>query len=62
VRGVDTQPNHHLFFKPGIDIPVVECLCNLDKIPGQRFFFVGLPIPVKDLDASPIRAIALEME
>ena len=62
VRGVKNHPNHHLFFKAGVDIPVVECLCNLDKIPNQRFFFVGMPLPVKGLDASPIRAIALEME
>ncbi|HEX2521757.1 MAG TPA: cyclase family protein [Terriglobia bacterium] len=62
VRGVSTHPNHHLFFKAGVDIPVVECLCRLDKIPSQRFFFVGLPIPAKGLDASPIRAIALDIE
>lgn len=62
VRGVTSHPNHHLFFKEGIDIPVVECLCHLDQIPNQRFFFMGLPIPVKGLDASPIRAIALELE
>lgn len=60
--GAKNHPNHHLFFKDGIDIPVVECLCNLDKIPRDRFFFVGLPLPVKGLDASPIRAVALEME
>jgi arylformamidase len=59
VRGGNKpHPNHHLFFKAGIDIPVIECLCNLDKIPRQRCFFVGLPIPVKGLDASPIRAVA----
>ncbi len=62
VRGVDTHPNHHLFFQEGVDIPVVECLCNLDKIPNQRFFFVGLPLPVVGMDASPIRAIALDIE
>jgi arylformamidase len=62
VRGVAYHPNHHLFFKAGVDIPVIECLCNLDKIPNQRFFFVGLPLPVKGMDASPIRAIALEIE
>jgi len=62
VRGVKNHPNHHLFFKAGVDIPVVECLCNLDKIPNQRFFFVGMPLPMKGLDASPIRAIALEIE
>jgi arylformamidase len=60
VRGSSTpHPNHHLFFKPGIDIPVIECLCNLGRIPTQRFTFIGLPIPMKGLDASPIRAIAL---
>jgi arylformamidase len=62
VRGVKTHPNHHLFFKAGVDIPVVECLRNLGEIPTQRFFFVGMPLPVKGLDASPIRAIAIEIE
>jgi arylformamidase len=62
VRGVSHHPNHHLFFKTGIDIPVVECLRNLDQIPNDRFFFVGLPLPIRGLDASPIRAIALEIE
>ena len=61
VRGVKNHPNHHLFFKAGVDIPVIECLCNLGQIPNDRFFFVGLPLPVKGLDASPIRAIALEI-
>jgi arylformamidase len=59
VRGVNTQPNHHLFFKSGVDIPVIECLCNLGAIPTQRFFFFGPPIPCRGLDASPIRALAL---
>jgi arylformamidase len=59
VRGTAGHPNHHLFFKSGIDIPVVECLRNLGSIPSQRFFFSGLPIPCKGLDASPIRAVAL---
>jgi arylformamidase len=57
--GTKPHPNHHLFFKSGIDIPVIECLRNLESIPQQRFFFSGLPIPIKDLDASPIRAIAI---
>ena len=62
VRGVNTHPNHHLFFKSGIDVPVIECLRNLEAIPTQRFFFSGLPIPCKDLDASPIRAVAMVFE
>lgn len=60
VRGAKTpHPNHHLLFKAGVDIPVIECLRNLGAIPQQRFFFSGLPIPAKGLDASPIRAIAI---
>ena len=59
VRGTPGHPNHHLFFKAGVDIPVVECLRNLGAIPTPRFFFFGAPIPCKGLDASPIRALAL---
>lgn len=59
VRGGEDHPNHHLFFKAGNDVPVIECLTRLGEIPTQRFFFVGLPLPMKGLDASPIRAIAL---
>jgi len=60
--GGKDHPNHHLFFKAGNDVPVIECLRNLEAIPRNRFFFVGLPIPVKGLDASPIRAIAMDFE
>ncbi len=60
VRGVNTHPNHHLFFKDGIDIPVLECLCNLGAISRPRFFLSALPLAVKGLDACPVRALALE--
>ncbi len=60
VRGRNDHPNHHLFFRADVDIPVVECLRNLGEIASQRFFFVGAPIPCIGLDASPIRAIAIE--
>jgi arylformamidase len=52
-------PLHTLFFKPGAEVPMIECMRNLGGIPRDRFFFIGMPIPVKDLDASPIRAVAL---
>jgi arylformamidase len=52
-------PLHTLFFRAGAEVPMIECLCNLDAIPGDRFFFIGMPLPVKDLDACPIRAVAL---
>lgn len=60
VRGRNDHPNHHLFFREDVAIPVVECLCNLGAISTDRFFFVGLPLPMRGLDASPIRAIAIE--
>jgi arylformamidase len=60
--GGKDHPNHHLFFRAGNDVPVIECLRNLGAIPTDRFFFIGLPIPVKGLDASPIRAVALVMD
>ena len=59
VRGdAKDRPNHRLFLSH--DVPIVECLTNLGAISTDRFFFVGLPWPVRRLDASPIRAIALE--
>src|SRR5262245_23614292 len=38
VRGGGDHPNHHLFFKEGVDIPVLECLTNLGSIARSRFF------------------------
>lgn len=58
VRGVSGYPNHTRFFKE--DATVLECLCNLDKIVHQHFYLLALPLPVKGLDACPVRALAIE--
>ena len=42
------------------DIPFIENLANLDALTGPRAFVCALPIPVKGLDAFPLRVIALE--
>lgn len=42
------------------DIPIVEGLINLDQIKGDRVFYIGLPLKVRGLDSSWIRAVALE--
>ncbi len=60
VRGVDHYPNHRLFNEAGI--PVIECLTNLVELRRQRVFLIALPLPVVGLDASPVRAIAIEPE
>lgn len=60
VRGSGDHPNHHLFFREGIDIPVLECLRNLGEISQPRFFLSAIPLAVVGLDACPVRALALE--
>ena len=58
VRGVGGHPNHTRWFAH--DAAVLECLRNLDQISAPRFTLVALPLPVKGLDACPVRAIAIE--
>lgn len=58
VRGVSSHPNHTRFFKH--DAAVLECLRNLGDIHSQRFYLIALPLPVRGLDACPVRAIAIE--
>jgi kynurenine formamidase len=48
---------HDTFFPA--DIAVIEYVTNLHQIPDERCWFVGLPLPVKDSDGSPVRAVAL---
>lgn len=44
----------------GNDIPLIENLNNMETIQKERVFFIGLPLNIVDLEASWIRAIALE--
>lgn len=37
----------------------IENLCNLDKLIGKRFTFIGLPLRIRDGTGSPIRAVAI---
>jgi arylformamidase len=60
VRGVSHHPNHTRWFAH--DAAVLECLRNLDQIHNQHFYLIALPLPVKGLDACPVRAIAVEEE
>lgn len=60
VRGVSHFPNHTRFFR--YDAAVLECLRNLGEIRHQHFYLIALPMPVRGLDACPVRAIAVEDE
>lgn len=52
------QPIHRLFFQN--NIPMIEELCNMESLIHKRVFFVALPLKIKGMDASPIRAVAIE--
>lgn len=36
-----------------------ENLCNLDKLAGRRFLYMGLPLRIRAGSGSPVRAVAL---
>ncbi len=36
-----------------------ENLCNLDKVAGKRFLYMGLPLRIRDGSGSPVRAVAM---
>lgn len=36
-----------------------ENLCNLDKIAGKRFMYIGLPLKIRGGSGAPVRAVAI---
>ena len=50
--------NHLLLFRAGI--PLIENLANLDQLTQKRVRVYALLVPVKGLDAFPLRVIAIE--
>ena len=60
VPDTDYQPNHQALFKAGI--PIVESLTNLEKIENGKYIVMLLPLPIKGLDASPLRVVAVRKD
>lgn len=58
--GRESHPNHRIVNEAAV--PVLECLTNLTELRTPRVFLIALPLPVEGLDASPVRAIAIESE
>jgi len=55
--GSKKKPIHHALL--GRDIIIYESLTNLNQLPFlSPFNFFGFPLPFKDLDGCPVRAIA----
>jgi arylformamidase len=50
--------NHLVLFRAGI--PLIENLAHLEQLTQQRVQVYALPVPVKGLDAFPLRVIAVE--
>ncbi len=50
--------NHLLLFRN--NIPLIENLTNLDQLSQSRVQVYALPVPVKGLDAIPLRVVAVE--
>jgi kynurenine formamidase len=68
--GVDSPSIEHIDMWKSNDFPAhkvckergmlnTENLCHLEKVAGNRFTFIGLPIPFRGGSASPIRAVAV---
>ena len=52
-----TYPCHKTCGERGVTH--IENLCNLDKVVGKRFIFIGLPLRIREGTGSPIRAVAI---
>ena len=50
--------NHLLLFRAGI--PLIENLAHLDRLAQSRVQLYALPVPIRGLDAFPLRVIAIE--
>ena len=55
-----TYPCHSVCGERGVTH--VENLCNLDKLVGKRFTFIGLPLKIRGGTGSPMRAVAVLAE
>jgi kynurenine formamidase len=51
------EPTHVAFLKNGL--PMVQQLCNLEKLVGKEFLLVVLPLKMRGGTASPVRPVAL---
>jgi len=52
-------PTHLIWLQAGM--PMVQQLCNLDRLVGKEFLFVVLPLKMRGGTASPVRPAALVM-
>ena len=51
-----TRPAHTLLL--GAEIPIVEHMCGLNRLPDRGFRFYAVPVKVKGFGTFPVRAFA----
>jgi kynurenine formamidase len=51
-----TRPVHSTLLRAGI--PIVEHLCNLERLPPRGFRFSAVPVKMRGLGTFPVRAFA----
>jgi arylformamidase len=56
-ESMDLMATHENLLKN--DIPIIEGLTNLENICGRRFYLIALPLKIRGLESSPVRAIAI---
>jgi arylformamidase len=49
---------HRILLKKGSEVVILESLANLDRLP-RRFTLVALPLKLRGVDGSPVRAMAI---
>lgn len=52
------KETHEALLDPERAIVLVECLCNLDRLPAG-FHFAAFPLAIAGADGSPVRAVAI---
>lgn len=57
---VEDHVTHDVLLRNGVIM--FEYLCNLTAIPGERTFFMGLPLKLPDSDGAPARVVAVEWD
>ena len=52
-----SRPAHSILLKA--DMPIVEHMCHLDRLPAEGFRFFAVPAPVKGMGSFPVGAFGL---
>ena len=58
IRGTDHQPVHQLLFAH--NVAMIESMTNLDKLSGDRFTIITLPLKIEGMDACSVRIVGFE--